>query len=80
MEGIPVKAVPMRIPVKSMPYRQAIYVKAPPEVPGVIPKEDRQWTFFFCVKYPSARSLHFSKRMVKVSRHSPNLMELNALF
>ena len=36
MKGIPVKAVPMRILVTSMPYRQAISVRAPPEVPVAI--------------------------------------------
>ena len=30
------KAVPLRIPQKDMPYRQAIYAKAPPEAPLVL--------------------------------------------
>ena len=36
MEGILVKSV------KSTPYMQAVSVKALPEVPNVIPKEDRE--------------------------------------
>ena len=63
------------IMVKSMPYGHAMFVKTPPEVPDVIPKEDREWNFITCVKYPPAKSLRISTRIVKVSRHSPNLRE-----
>ena len=41
-KGIPVTAVSMKgMSVKSVPYGQAISVKAPPEVPEVVPKQDR---------------------------------------
>ena len=46
---IPVKAVPMKeTHVTSVPIR-AIHVKAPPEAPNAIPKEDRDWKSVLCM-------------------------------
>ena len=49
MNEIPVKGFPKGIPVTSMPYRQAMSVKGLPEVPKVIPMEEREWTSMHCV-------------------------------
>ena len=42
MKGILVKGVPVRIPVKSMPYSQAISVQALSEMPAAIPIGERK--------------------------------------
>ena len=76
MKDTPVKAVPMKgISAKSLPYRRATSVTALPEVPGVIPKEDREWQFISWVKYASDRPLNISTRMVERLRHAPHLRE-----
>ena len=48
-------------------------MKAPPEVPDVIPKEDREWTLVPCVNDTSERSLKMSTRMVKIFRRARKL-------
>ena len=53
-----------------MPYRQAISEKTFPEVPDVIPKEDREWEFVLFVQYPSAKSVSNSTRIVNAHNTS----------
>ena len=54
--GIPIKAVPIRTPEKSWPYRQAIAAKAPPEAPVLIPIERRKWRHIRCMRSTSGES------------------------
>ena len=53
---IPIKAVPIRIPEKSWPYRQATAANAPPEAPVLIPIERRKWRLICCMGSTSGES------------------------
>ena len=60
----PIKAVPMKgFPVKSMSYKQAFSVKAPPEVPDVVPREKIENGYIFSVWINSLEDVdaHFQR-------------------
>ena len=59
MKDIPVKAVPMRIPLKPLPHSRAISAKAPPEVSAAIPIEERKWRCIPCAEHTIKGSLKF---------------------
>ena len=78
MKGIPAQKVPMRIPVKSLPRRQANSAKVPPEGPASIPIERRKWRHIPCVGNPSeASSEVFESR--KSVETLPKFSECNLL-
>ena len=71
-----VKAMSMQeILVRSMPYKQVISVKAPPETPDMIPIVDRVWKYTPCVDRISRESLRISMRIVKLLRHSQSSLQ-----
>ena len=54
-------------------YRQAVSVKAPPEVPVEIPIRERKWRYTTSLDQTSKESFEISSRVPNKSRHSLEL-------